>query len=226
MEMNDEDENPPTEAELMLTIACYAGSEASSTEEQKEADAAFTCLYERHESALRQIVGARLRKYHTFNFDPDDIFMQVCEKIWGNAEKFDPKGDDPEGIKKQFLGWSKTICWNLVSDSVRGIHFDLGYGLLEKIEHLLPSSKSSPLSEDAKVLAVALKKLPDSDQDVLRAMADSLRFDGKARRANSGDLEALAACLGVAVPSLRVKRQRAIKNLKTELEKIASAAIS
>lgn len=224
--MTDEEENPPTEAELMLTIACYAGSESSSAGEKKEADAAFTRLYERHQQALRQIVGARLREYYTFNFDPDEIFWKLCEKIWDNAESFDPKEDSPEGIKKQFLGWSKTICSNLICDSVRGIHFDLGYGLLEQLENLLPSRKSTPLSEDAKMLAEALRKLPESDQDVLRAMADSVRFDGKDRRATSEDLESLAASLGVAVPSLRVKRQRAIKKLKTELEKITSAATS
>lgn len=221
--MNEDEDSPPNETELMLTIACLQGS--TDADEERQAEEAFTELYRRHEESLRKIVAVQLRKYSTFRFEADEIFILLCQKIWRNAESYNPQDGQPLEVTKQFFGWCKTICTNIVIDLVRGIQIDLDYRDLQALEKTSPLAETVSLSEKAQIAALALKNLSEADQDILRALAENVRFDGKNRRSNSDELKQLADSLNVTVASLRVKRQRAVQKFKTELEKIAAAAV-
>ena len=217
-----ETEVESTEEDLLLTIACYGGSE--SRQERQEGEAAFNSLIERHQKSLNEYVGASVRKYRTFNFDHEEMYFRIVEKIWRNAEHFKPGSNDSEVIRRKFLAWASSIRENLFNDAVAAIKINFDNRDFDEIIAILPEDlqRAEPLSEQAAILAKALATLSDRDQDILRSLAENVRFDGKELRSNPDDLKALADRLDVTVPSLTTMRKRSIERLKAAVESVAA----
>lgn len=206
----------------MLAIACYGESEDQG--ERRTAEAAFVTLLNRHGDSLNAYVGSSINKYSTFRIDHEEMYSKLAEKIWRNAEQFDPESEDQTVIKSKFLAWASQIRNNLFNDEISAIRVDLDYKDFEEIRNLLPEIQphSVGLSPAAKMLVEAIQTLSARDQDILRSLAMNTPLDGTQLKTRSEDLKLLAEHLGVAVPSLTTMRKRAIDRLKKSIEEFAA----
>lgn len=202
---------------LLVFIGC--GRESSSKDDQEEAERAFLELLDRHEAMLRRIVRYVLLDYQTWGFEPDEIYNRIVEKIWKKAEKFRPKNtENDEEIKKQFYGWARSMTKNEIADDLRGFKLDMDPRELEEISESSFVKLGDSHSARVRAVEAALEKLPQGDQEVLRALALSTPMDGGQLRTPSDEIKLLAARLGVTQASLRQKRKRALAKLKKALE--------
>ena len=217
-----ESEESQTELDLLLAITCYGESEDQG--EQRTAEAAFVTLMNRHDDSLNSYIGASVKEYSTFRFDHEEMYSRLGEKIWRNAEQFDPDSEDPSVISPKFLAWASRIRNNLFNDAVSAVRIDLDFKDFDEIRDLLPKANphSIELSPAAETLAEAIQTLSERDQDILRSLAVSAPLDGKQLKTKSEDLKFLAKHLGVTVPSLTTMRKRAIDRLKKAIEELAA----
>lgn len=212
-----------TEEELLLAAACYGSSE--DAKQRREGGDAFVDLMERHQDAVNRYVGASVKKYPTFRFIHEEMYLRVWEKIWKSAGSFDPKTSDPMLVKGRFLSWASKIRENVFNDAVSAIRVSLDFKDFQALHDLLPEEEEdlSFRSPRVELLKRALSTLGDRDQDILRSLAENTPLDGTPLRTSSDDLRALADQLGVTVPSLTTMRKRAIERLKDAMEQLAAA---
>ncbi|MFE3194352.1 RNA polymerase sigma factor [Nocardia sp. NPDC059240] len=131
----------------------------------------------------------------------DDIAAETFLRVWRKLDEV-PRDDFPVGA----LPWIYGVARHVLLESARG---DRRRGALADRVGTVdpPRVVHNPATEDAIVVGKALRELPELDQEILRLHAwEDL------------DAAAIAAVLGCAVTTARVRLHRARKRLAERLK--------
>lgn len=215
---------PPTQEkslrDLMEEIAVYQDSEIAP--ERKIAELALQELLVTYGRLLWALVHDRVgdseeEDWGTLNLDRDELYSQLLLRIWKYSASFDPKGDDPEGHRKQFVSWAGTILGNIVNDIIAAVMMDRDQ--LNYLEEIWTNAFAGEdeASERIRQVKEVLEEMPPEDAEVLRWSAPLIPLDGSPMQPDPAEREAICQQLGVTPEGLRQRRSRALKKLKTAL---------
>lgn len=216
---------PPTQAkpicDLMVEIGVYQDSAIPS--EVRIAELALQELLTQHGRLLWALIHDRLGPVDqdslgSLNYDRDEIFNQLAHRIWKYSTSFEPKGSDPDELRKQFTGWAATMLRNLVIDIHRAIEMERDQ--IDYLEGIWEGflSEETEESERVRIVREVLAEMSPEDAEVLRWSAPLIPLDGTSMQPDPLERDAICQQLGVTPEGLRQRRSRALKKLKAALE--------
>lgn len=214
---------PPTQTrplrDLMEEIAVYQDSTIPS--ERKVAELALRQLQIDYGGLLWALVHKLLGPededtYGTLIRDRGEIFSSLIQRIWKYADSFDPKGSDPDEVRKQFVGWAATTLRNIVNDIHRALKTERDQ--LDYLEEIWTDSfDGCEESERVQMVREVLDEMAPEDAEVLRWSAPLIPFDGSSMQPDPDERDAICHQLGVTPEGLRQRRSRAFKKLEKAL---------
>lgn len=214
-----ESRNPETDFNLLTIIGC-------AEYDLQKAEEALAELYKRHWPRLK---GAGLGQgWEALGIDVDEIVIRTFERIWTRAGRFNPGKSHPgTAVEDAVSLWIYKIFQNLFRTELRAICRKRAHSpqvlssddiLIEVVEE--PCEADGGRSEESigETPRVAwtrewLDTLSEGDRQIMLVSADYInRMTGKCEIPPK-DLEPLAARLGLAPASIKVKRSRMLERL-------------
>lgn len=211
-------EEVPNALDMLTEIALLKDSQ--NQEERRRAETLFVELLRYYEPILRSMAN-KLLPFNgaTRHFDTDDLYARLAEKIWLNAAKFNPEGSGTHDVHRQFLAWTFRILRNTVNTLLASLQLEgLPIEYIDESEYNELTANVPDPSKRAKILAEILEEMDPDDAEVIRWSVMFQPLDGSQMRTDPQEREELCRKLGVTPASLRKRRQRALKDLRDELE--------